>query len=230
MDFSGWEKLSLLDYDDNITTTLFMAGCPFRCPFCHNADLVLRPNEAPKIPFSEILEYLEKRKGVLDAVCISGGEPTLMEDLEDKIRAIKKLGYLVKLDSNGWRPKVLRHLIEEGLLDYVAMDIKNRLPKYHATCGVKVDLEQIQESIALLKEGKVDYEFRTTLISEFHDDGDIEEMANLIHGAKRYFLQMYIDSDHCIIGGFHRVPKEKALQWKEIFAKHADFVALRGYD
>lgn len=230
MDFSGWEKLSLLDYDDNITTTLFMAGCPFRCPFCHNAELVLHPERAEKIPFAEILEYLKKRKGVLDAVCISGGEPTLMDDLEDKIRAIKELGYLVKLDSNGWRPDILRRLIEEKLIDYVAMDIKNRLLKYHATCGTKVDIEQIQASIDLLKEGKVDYEFRTTLMEEFHNDEDIEEIGKLIHGAKRYFLQMYIDSPTCIIGGFHAIPKEKALAWKEILAEHVDFVSLRGYE
>ena len=230
MDFSGWEKLSLLDYDDNITTTLFMAGCPFRCPFCHNSDLVLRPDKAPKIPWEEIKEYLVKRQGVLDAVCISGGEPTLMEDLEDKIREIKSLGYLVKLDSNGWRPHILRHLIEEKLVDYIAMDIKNSEAKYHATCGTKVDMEQIKESIALLKEGKVDYEFRTTLVNELHKDSDLEGMIKLVEGAKRYFLQMYIDSDHCIIGGFHAVPKEKALQWKEILAKHVDFVALRGYE
>lgn len=230
MDFSGWEKLSLLDYDDNITTTLFMAGCPFRCPFCHNSDLVLRPDKAPKIPWEEILAYLQKRRGVLDAVCISGGEPTLMDDLEEKIKAIKSLGYLVKLDSNGWRPDILRRLIENKLVDYVAMDIKNSEAKYHATCGTKVDMDQIKASIALLKENQVDYEFRTTLVNELHKDSDLEGIIELVRGAKRYFLQMYIDSEHCIIGGFHPVPKEKALQWKEILAKVVDFVALRGYE
>ena len=230
MDFVGWEKLSLLDYDDNITTTLFMAGCPFRCPFCHNADLVLRPGEAKPIPFDEILDYLKKRKGVLDAVCISGGEPTLMEDLEEKIRTIKDLGYLVKLDSNGWRPHVLKKLIDQKLIDYVAMDIKNSPNKYHATCGTKVDLEQIKASVELLKTSGIDYEFRTTLIDEFHDEEDIREIGKWIKGAKRYFLQMYIDSDHCIIGGFHPVSKEKARRWSEILAKDVDFVALRGYE
>lgn len=230
MDFSGWEKLSLLDFDDNITTTLFSSGCPFRCPFCHNAELVLHPKEAPKIPFSEIYEYLVKRKGVLDAVCISGGEPTLMNDLEEKMRAIKDLGYLIKLDSNGCHPELLRHFIDEGLVDYVAMDIKNRIEKYDATCGVKVNMDDILSSIAILKEGKVDYEFRTTLISEFHSDEDVAGMLELVKGAKRYFLQMYIDSPNCIVGGFHPVPKEKAAKWKEIFAKEVSFVALRGYE
>lgn len=230
MDFSGWEKLSLLDYDDNLTTTLFMAGCPFRCPFCHNADLVLHPQKAPKIPWAEIKEYLLKRRGMLDAVCISGGEPTLMDDLEAKIAEIKELGYAVKLDSNGWRPDVLRRLIENKLVDYVAMDIKNRAEKYHSTCGTKVDLDQIKASISLLKEGKVDYEFRTTLVSEFHDDDDIPGMIELVKGAKRYFLQMYIDSEHCIVGGFHPVPKEKAQRWRDLFAKEVGYVALRGYE
>ena len=230
MDFSGWEKLSLLDYDVNITTTLFSAGCPFRCPFCHNAELVLHPADAPKIPFEEILAYLKKRVGVLDAVCISGGEPTLMNDLEEKIRAIKELGYLVKLDSNGCHPEILRHLIDEKLIDYVAMDIKNRAEKYDATCGTYVDIAAIKTSIELLKEGRVDYEFRTTLVNEFHQDEDIAGMLELVKGAKRYFLQMYIDSPNCIVGGFHPVAKEKAAKWREIFAKEVSFCALRGYD
>ena len=230
MDFSGWEKLSLLDYDVNITTTLFSAGCPFRCPFCHNAELVLHPADAPKIPFEEILAYLKKRVGVLDAVCISGGEPTLMNDLEDKIRAIKELGYLVKLDSNGCHPEILRRLIDEKLVDYVAMDIKNRAEKYDATCGTHVDMTAIKTSIELLKEGRVDYEFRTTLVNEFHQDEDIAGMLELVKGAKRYFLQMYIDSPNCIVGGFHPVAKEKAAKWREIFAKEVSFCALRGYD
>ena len=229
MDFSGWEKLSLLDFDDNLTTTLFMAGCPFRCPFCHNADLVLRPQEATKIPWEEILTYLQKRQGVLDAVCISGGEPTLMDDLEEKIKTIKGLGYLVKLDSNGWRPHILKKLIDEKLVDYIAMDIKNSLPKYHATCGTKVDLDQITASIDLLMHSGVDYEFRTTLMEEFHTEEDIRQIGELIRGAKRYYLQMYIDSPHCIIGGFHAIPKEKARNWSEILANYVDFVSLRGY-
>ena len=130
MDFCGFEKLSLVDFDDNLTATLFMAGCPFRCPFCHNGDLVLHPDTAAPIPWSEIMEYLNKRRTVLDAVCISGGEPTLMPDLKDKIKQIKALGYLVKLDTNGYNPEIVIDLIEEHLIDYVAMDIKNCREKY----------------------------------------------------------------------------------------------------
>ena len=230
MDFSGWEKLSLVDYDDNITTTLFMAGCPFRCPFCHNGDLVLKPEKAPKIPWEEILSFLRKRQGMLDAVCISGGEPTLMNDLKEKIIAIKELGYKVKLDSNGWRPDILENLIGEKLVDYIAMDIKNSFPKYAATCGTKVDLDQIQRSIRLLMSSGISYEFRTTILQEFHEESDFEEIASFIDGAKRYYLQQYIDSKACILHGMHPVPIEKARRFKEILAKHVDFVSLRGYD
>src|SRR5574344_1507235 len=149
MDFSGWEKLSLLDFDDNITTTLFMAGCNFRCPFCHNSSLVLDPAHAPKIAWSEIMEYLEKRKKVLDAVCVTGGEPTLMPDLEDKLRDIKSLGYKIKLDSNGSHPAILKKLVSLGLVDYIAMDIKNSPEKYPLTVGtIDVKLDSINESIS----------------------------------------------------------------------------------
>ena len=230
MDFSGWEKLSLVDYDDNITTTLFMAGCPFRCPFCHNGDLVLRPDKAPKIPWDEIYLFLQKRVGMLDAVCISGGEPTLMDDLKEKITAIKGLGYKVKLDSNGWRPDILENLIQEKLVDYIAMDIKNSFPKYSSTCGTKVDVEQIQRSIRLLMTSGTPYEFRTTIIDEFHEEKDFEEIASFVAGAKRYYLQQYIDSEACILHGLHPVPIEKARRFKEILAKRVDFVSLRGYD
>ena len=230
MDFSGFEKLSLVDYDDNLTATLFMAGCPFRCPFCHNGDLVLHPERAPKIPFDEILEYLKKRQGVLDAVCISGGEPTLMPDLEEKIRAIREIGYLIKLDSNGCNPKVVRSLIEKGLVDYVAMDIKNSKGKYMATCGTVIDLAEIEESVKLLMTSGVRYEFRTTMMEEFHDEEDIVEIARWIQGAERYFLQRYIDSPSCIRHNFHEVPVEKAKKFIEAIKPYIPNAALRGYD
>ena len=229
-DFAGWEKLSLVDYDDNLTTTLFMAGCPFRCPFCHNSDLVLRPESAPKIPWSEILEYLKKRQGVLDAVCISGGEPTLLPDLEDICRQIKSLGYKVKLDSNGFQPKKLASLIEQGLVDYVAMDIKNSPERYRSTCGTSVDMKSIEESVDLLIHNGIEFEFRTTIIEEFHDEDAFKKIASWVKGAKRFFLQRYIDSEHCIMSGFHPVPIEKARRFQEILAETVDFVALRGYE
>lgn len=229
MDFSGWEKLSLLDYDEHISTTLFMAGCDFRCPFCHNSSLVLEPNKAPKIPWKEIMDYLAKRKGVLDAVCISGGEPTMMNDLEEKIRDIKSLGYEVKLDSNGSRPEVLKKLLEEKLIDYVAMDIKNSQEKYAMTAGVLLDIHKIEKSIEILKSSQIPFEFRTTAILEYHTLRDFEEIGKWLKGAPKYFIQRYIDNDNCIRHGLHELPKEKALEAKALLEKYIDFVDLRGY-
>lgn len=230
MDFVGMEKLSLVDFDDNLTATLFMAGCPFRCPFCHNGDLVLHPEKTEPIPFEEVLAYLKKRQGVLDAVCITGGEPTLMPDLEDKIRAIRDLGYKIKLDSNGFQPHVLENLIGKGLLDYVAMDIKNCPEKYDLTIGTHVDLDLIERSIRLLMNSGIGYEFRTTTIEEFHSEEDIEKLARWIQGASRYFLQKYIDSENCIQHYFHAISPQKADRYLQIVRKYVPNAQLRGFD
>lgn len=230
MDFSGWEKLSLVDFDDHIATTLFTSGCNFRCPFCHNSPLVLSAKEQPTIPFEEILAYLKKRQGVLDGVCISGGEPTLMDDLEDKIRRIRELGYSIKLDSNGSNPGLLKHLVEEGLIDYVAMDIKNSKRRYAETIGFeKYDLSKIEESVAYLLQGHVPYEFRTTLIDEYHDEKDVKEIGEWIKGADKYFLQHYVDSPNCIKQGLHEVSLEQAKRFLEIIKPNVKEVSLRGY-
>lgn len=230
MDFSGLEKLSLVDFDDNLTATLFMAGCPFRCPFCHNGDLVLRPSSCVKIPWEEILEFLKGRTNFLDAVCISGGEPTLMDDLEEKIRQIKELGYKVKLDSNGCHPAILKDLIGKGLLDYVAMDIKNSQARYEETAGTRVDMDAIKESVAFLMSCGIDYEFRTTLVEEFHSLNDIKEIASWIKGAKKYFLQRFIANEHCIEKGLHEVPLANAKEMKAYLEGFIGEVSLRGYD
>lgn len=231
MDFSGWEKLSLLDFDDNITTTLFMAGCDFRCPFCHNSSLVVNPKNAPTIPWDEIMDYLRKRKNVLDAVCVTGGEPTMMPDLQEKLADIKSLGYIVKLDSNGSRPEILRLVVEQGLVDYVAMDIKNSPEKYAMTVGTTaVKMEDIRESASYLIHGKIPYEFRTTVIEEYHNEKDFEEIGQWLEGAKKFFIQRYIDSENCISHGLHMVSKEEALVFKSILSKYITHVDLRGYD
>ena len=230
MDFSGWLKLTLVDYDNHIATTFFTAGCNFRCPFCHNSDLVLRPDEAPKIPWETLLAFLKKRQGVLEGVCITGGEPTLMPDLEEKIRQIKALGYDVKLDTNGSRPEVIQHLLDEHLLDYIAMDIKNSPERYAETIGLKdVDLETIQKSIAIIKTAP-DYEFRTTIMDELFDEESIRSLGKFISGAKRLFLQHYVDSEHCIVGGFHEVSKEKATAYANILNEMGIETKLRGYE
>ena len=231
MDFSGWEKLSLVDYDDNLTTTLFMAGCNFRCPFCQNSDLVLHPEDAPRIDWEEILAYLKKRQGVLDAVCITGGEPTLMPDLLDKMREIKALGYKIKLDSNGSNPGLLKKAAAEGLVDYFAMDIKNAKEKYPLTCGLKkMDLAKIEESVSFLLTSGIPYEFRTTIIEEFHDEEDMRKIGEWIKGAERYALQLYIDSERCIERGYHSIPKEKAERFLEIVKPYVKHAKLRSYE
>lgn len=231
MDFSGWEKLSLVDFDDNVSTTLFVAGCNMRCPFCHNSQLVLHPGDAPKIPWEEIYGFLEKRQGVLDAVCISGGEPTLMPDLIEKIRQIKGFGYLVKLDSNGSNPQILKYLYEEKLVDYFAMDIKGSKEKYGLISGLpNINLAPYEESVEFLINSGCNHEFRTTAIEEFHSDEDFEAIANWIKGAKRYFIQKYIDSENCISHGLHPISKAKALRAAEVVSKSVGFVSLRGYE
>lgn len=231
MEFSGWEKLSLVDFDDNLTTTLFTAGCNFRCPFCHNGGLVLHPNDNPQIPWELILDYLKRRKKELDAVCVTGGEPTLMPDLEDKLRDIKSLGYLVKLDTNGTHPALMKKLYEEGLVDYFAMDIKNAKAKYPLTSGIpNLDLSPIEESVHWLLTSGARFEFRTTIISEFHTEEDMRQIASWIEGAPRYYLQRYIDSEQCIEHGLHMVPKEEAERFLEILKPHVKETGLRSYD
>ena len=230
MDFSGWEKLSLVDFDHRLTTTLFVAGCPFRCPFCHNGELVLHPAIAPKIPWSQILDYLKKRQGILEAVCISGGEPTLLPDLEDKLRQIKALGYVIKLDSNGWKPNLLEKLIQEKLVDYVAMDIKNSPEDYPKTAGTSIDLLSIDRSIKLLQNSGIGYEFRTTIMEEFHDEEAIKAIGQWIHGAKRYYLQKYEDRAGCLEHGFHPISKEKAEKFASLLRNDVEEVSLRGYE
>ena len=231
MNFSGWEKLSLVDFDDYLTTTFFASRCNFRCPFCHNGGLVLNPENNPEISWERMLDYLKKRRNALDAVCVSGGEPTLMPDLEQKLRQIKQLGYKIKLDTNGTNPNLIKRLSKEGLVDHFAMDIKNSKAKYAATSGLKsLDLSPIEESISFLLKSGVSYEFTTTLIEEFHSETDILAIGKWISGAERYYLQRYVDSENCIAHGLHMVSKEKAEEYKKNLAKTIRNVDLRGYD
>ena len=230
MEFAGLDKLSLVDFDRHIACVLFTRGCNFACPFCHNGPLVIPGVDNQFIPFEEILSFLKKRQGVLDAVVISGGEPTLMPDLKAKIEAIKDLGYLIKLDSNGTRPEVIKDLVESHLIDYIAMDVKSSLETYPLITNARVNTDKIVESINYIKSCGIDYEFRTTLIDEFHDEEDIRQMAELVGNAKRFRLQKYIDREGCIAHGFHEVPLEVAKKYMEILKSHIDDVALRSYE
>lgn len=206
----GFQKMTLLDYPGKVACTVFTAGCNFRCPFCHNAGLVTRLDAAERIDEDEIFSYLDKRRGILDGVCITGGEPTLQADLSAFIRRIRALGYAVKLDTNGGRPDVLAALLNEGLLDYVAMDIKNCPERYAETVGIKdFDLSPVRESVVLLLGGRVDFEFRTTVTDELHTPQDIGALAAWISGAPRYFLQPFVDSGNLVGTNMHAPSGEK---------------------
>lgn len=231
MSFVGIEKLSLVDFDHHMSATLFTRSCNFKCPFCHNSPLVTNIDyNEPIIPFSDILSFLRKRKGILDAVVISGGEPTLDKDLVEEIKKIKELGYLVKLDTNGTNPSIVKYLIDNQLIDYVAMDIKNSEERYPLTCGTNhIDMDKIKETISLLINSGIDYEFRTTLIKEFHNLDNIKKMYELIKGCKRLRLQKFVASESCIQKGLHPVDIDEASSYIDYLKQFIDDVGLRGY-
>jgi pyruvate formate lyase activating enzyme len=185
----GIQKTTLVDYPGKVAATIFTIGCNFRCSFCHNPEIV--KGIAKVISEKKILDFLRGRKKYIDAVCITGGEPTLQADLSDFIKKLKKMGFAVKLDTNGFRPNVLKKLIDKGLVDYVAMDLKGTWRKYEKIVGRKVDLEKIKKSVTILMQGKVPYEFRSTVLPAFHTEKDIVAMARQIKGADKYILQQF---------------------------------------
>lgn len=221
--------MTLLDFPGKVACTVFTGGCNFRCPFCHNALLVTKLPEKPDYSEDEILSFLEKRTGLLDGVAITGGEPLLNPDIADFIRKIRSMGYAVKLDTNGSFPERLKAIVGEGLVDYVAMDIKNRKEKYAETIGLKnLDLSKIEESVEFLKSGAVDYEFRTTVVEQFHTVEDIRAAAEWISGAKRYFLQNFVDSGELICEEVSGVDKETMLKMKSAAADFVSQTEIRG--
>ena len=228
MEFVAINKLSLLDYPNKVSCILFTRTCNFRCPFCHNGLTLLEDFET-EVPFDEIVSFLKKRQGILDGVVISGGEPTLMPDLAEKIRVIKDLGFLVKLDTNGSNPDILLDLLEEGLIDYVAMDIKNSIDKYDLTAGAKVNHERILKSIEILKNSGIEYEFRTTLVKEFHTKEDMYEMGKMLEGCPNLYLQKFQISDGVINKNLHPVDEDLANNFVDILSQYIDNVELRGY-
>ncbi|MBI2463823.1 anaerobic ribonucleoside-triphosphate reductase activating protein [Candidatus Peregrinibacteria bacterium] len=190
----GFQKLTLLDYPGHLAAIIFTAGCNMRCGHCYNAEFVL-PEKIKKIPLikeKDVIDVLETRKKFLEGVVISGGEPTLQPDLEDFIKKLKNMKYKVKLDTNGLRPKILKKLFQNGLLDYIAMDLKSSFEKYAQIAGVSIDTSALQESIKIIMNSGVDYEFRTTVIPKYHDEAELEKMLELISGAKSYALQQFI--------------------------------------
>lgn len=228
MNIKGLQKTTLLDFPEKLACTVFTGGCNFRCPFCHNASLVLRAGEVGGVPEEEFFAYISKRSGMLDGVCITGGEPLLNSDIEDFIRKIRSFGLLVKLDTNGAFPEKLESLLDKGLLDYVAMDIKNSKEKYALTAGVKEFPVEIEKSIDIIIEKAPDYEFRTTVVRELHDESNILNIAKRIKNAEKYFLQTYIDSGDTIDRGFSAYSASEMLEMLENVKKILPVTALRG--
>ena len=227
MFFAGFQKLTLLDYPGKVACILFTNGCNFRCPFCHNASLV-RAQDGADISDDEVLEFLKKRQGILEGVCISGGEPLIHNELKDFIREVKKLGYPVKLDTNGSFPQKLRELIGEGLVDYVAMDVKNSFEKYNETTGINADIDSVKESIEILINGNIDYEFRTTLVSGFHTPKDMQSIGEMIKGTKKYYLQNFADSGDILCPGLAPLGEEEMELMKKTAEKYVSVTQIRG--
>ena len=226
---SGLMKMTLLDFPGKVACTVFTGGCNLRCPFCHNAALVTEIDPSAAYSAEDIIKFLKTRQGLLDGVCITGGEPLLQRDIGEFISAVKQLGFKVKLDTNGFFPEKLKRLTEAELVDYVAMDVKNTFAKYPMTAGIEnLDIAPVKESIALLKGGSTEYEFRTTVVKEFHTPEDIEEIAAKISGAERYFLQNFEDSGKLIGGGMHAASPDTLSEMLSRAKKHVPAAALRG--
>lgn len=245
MEIHGFNKTTLLDYPEHIAATVFTGGCNFRCPFCHNGELVLDPAGQPSVSEEEVLAYLKKRQGILQGVCVTGGEPTLQRDLRAFLQKIKALGYPIKLDTNGYMPGVLWELLQEHLIDYVAMDMKASRDNYARAAGLPhMDISRIEESIGILKSSGIPYEFRTTVVKGIHRVEEFEEIGRWIEGCPAYYLQSYQENDNCLYrmiqtaecdnvkqGGadpFGAFSREELEQMAELARKYVGKVVLRG--
>ena len=224
----GLQKMTLLDFPGKVACTVFLGGCDFRCPFCHNYELA-DGSARPVMDEAALMAFLEKRRGLLDGVAITGGEPCLRPDLPDLMRRIRGLGFAVKLDTNGTHPALLDGILREGLADYVAMDVKNSPEKYARTAGLgELDLTPIRRSVELLKAGGVDYEFRTTVVDELHEAADFEAIGAWIAGARRWLMQPFTDRDTVPYGGLHAPSAQKMEAWLGIMKRFVPDSRIRG--
>lgn len=224
----GFQKLTLLDYPGKTACTVFTGGCNYRCPFCHNAGLVTKL-DTEIISEGEVLSHLKKRQGILDGVAISGGEPLLQGDIEEFLQKIKELGYSIKLDTNGSFPDKLKSIIDKGLCDYVAMDIKNSKERYNETIGIdNFDISLMEKSVEILRDSDVDFEFRTTVTKNFHTMEDIEKIGEWIKGTEKYYLQNFVDSGNLIDSNVEGVSKEEMKLMLERIKKYVPTAEIRG--
>ena len=230
MNIAGLHKTSLLDYPEKVSTVIFTSGCNLSCPFCHNPELVSPQLGAFKIPETEIWDFLKKRKKILDAVVITGGEPTIYPDLIDFIGKIKKMGYLVKLDTNGTNPEMIKKILDTHLLDYIAMDIKGALSDYPRIVGKEINLDNIKKSIDYITKSKIDYEFRTTVVPTLHDKNTFRDIGLLIKNANKYYIQQFRNSK-TLSDEFKEITPysdEKIREFEKIMQKYVKHVGVRG--
>lgn len=247
MQIHGFSKTTLLDYPEHIAASVFTGGCNFRCPFCHNGELVLDPGCQPLISEEEVFSYLKKRQGILQGVCVTGGEPTLQKDLKEFLQKIREFGYSIKLDTNGYMPGVLWDLLQERLIDYVAMDIKASRENYAAAAGLRhMDISRIEESIGILKSSGIPYEFRTTVVKEIHTVNEFENIGKWIAGCPAYYIQSYEENENCLYrmiqtaecddagqngtNPFGAFSREELEQMAELAGKYVGKVTLRGVE
>jgi pyruvate formate lyase activating enzyme len=220
--------MTLLDFPGKVACTVFLGGCDFRCPFCHNWD-ILDPSTPVIMEEDEFYKFLDKREGLLDGVAITGGEPLLRTGMADFIKGIKSRGFLVKLDTNGNHPDRLKELVTEGLLDYVAVDVKNNKERYGETVGIPMlDISKIEETISFLLEGNVPYEFRTTVLRQFHDADSFKGIAEWIEGAEHYFIQSFVDRETVPFSGLEAYSPEELEEFKKLVEPHVKHIDIRG--
>lgn len=229
MQIYGLNKTTLLDYPEHLAATVFTGGCDFRCPFCHNGLLVTQPSSQPRIEESAFFDFLKKRKHIIQGVCITGGEPLLQKDIKEFILEIKKYDLLVKVDTNGYHPTVLSDLLSCGIIDYIAMDIKTSLPHYELVTGFSaIDKSKIVQSVELLKNTSIAYEFRTTVVKELHSKEDFELISEWLLGCNNYFLQAFEASEHVLTSGFHSYSKAELETFLSIVQLKIPHASLRG--
>ncbi len=228
MQIHGLQKMTLLDFPGKVACTVFLGGCDFRCPFCHNWD-ILDPSTPVIMEEDEFYKFLDKREGLLDGVAITGGEPLLRTGMVDFIKGIRSRGFLVKLDTNGNHPDRLKELVTEGLLDYVAVDVKNNKERYGETVGIPMlDISKIEETISFLLEGNVPYEFRTTVLRQFHDADSFKGIAEWIEGAEHYFIQSFVDRETVPFSGLEAYSPEELEEFKKLVEPHVKHIDIRG--